>query len=55
VSNHAYTVVYEGQTVATISKPHLNLRARYVVDVAPEQDDQMVVAISICLDVMTRK
>lgn len=47
---HDYTISQSGQTVATISKRWISLTDTYGVDVAPGQNDALVLASVLALD-----
>ena len=54
-ADRAYTLTYHGHVVATISHASwMPLAKGYRVQVAPQQDDGVVLAVTICLDVMSR-
>jgi uncharacterized protein YxjI len=40
--------------VATISKRWFRIRDTYGVDIAPGQDDLLVLAITVCIDAMSQ-
>jgi uncharacterized protein YxjI len=48
--DHEFTVRRGGQTVATVSKRWFSLRDTYAVDVAPGQDDLLILASVLALD-----
>jgi uncharacterized protein YxjI len=48
--DHEYTVRRGGQTVATVSKRWFTMRDTYAVDVAPGQDDLLILAGVLALD-----
>ena len=47
---HEFTIEREGQTVAAISKRWLTMTTSYAVDVAPGEDDVLVLASVLALD-----
>ena len=47
---HDYTISQSGQTVATVSKRWISLTDTYGVDVAPGQNDALVLASVLALD-----
>jgi uncharacterized protein YxjI len=53
--DRAYSLSYRGCVVATISHAWMPLSSGYRVQIAPEQDDGVVLAVTICLDVMSRR
>jgi uncharacterized protein YxjI len=48
--SHEFTIVRNGQTVATISKRWLSVTASYAVEVAPGEDDVLILASVLALD-----
>jgi len=53
-ADRAYSLSYQGHTVATIAHARMALSSGYRVRIAPDQDDGVVLAVTICLDVMSR-
>lgn len=47
---HDYTVRRGGQVVATVSKAYFTMRDTYAVDIAPGQDDLLILASVLALD-----
>jgi uncharacterized protein YxjI len=47
---HEFTIQRDGQTAATISKRWLSLTASYAVDVAPDENDLLILATVLALD-----
>jgi uncharacterized protein YxjI len=54
VVDHEYEIERDGDTVATVSKSWFRVRDTYGVEVAPEQDDALILAITVCMDSMAR-
>jgi uncharacterized protein YxjI len=52
--DRAYSLSYDGCIVATISHGLMPHSSSYRVQIAPEQDDGVVLAVTVCLDVMSR-
>ena len=48
--SHEFTMDRDGQTVATISRRWLSMTAGYAVDVAPGEDDLLILASVLALD-----
>jgi uncharacterized protein YxjI len=48
--SHEFTIRRDGQTVATISKRWLAMTASYAVEVAPGEDDVLILASVLALD-----
>jgi uncharacterized protein YxjI len=53
-ADRKYSLSYRGYIVATITHAWKPLGSGYRVRIAPEQDDAVVLAVTICLDVMSR-
>ncbi len=47
---HEFTIRRGGQTVATVSKRWFSVRETYAVDIAPNQDDLLILASVLALD-----
>ena len=47
---HEFTIGRDGQTVATVSKRWLTMTASYAVEVAPGEDDLLILASVLALD-----
>jgi uncharacterized protein YxjI len=54
VVDHEYHIDRDGDRVAEVSKRWFRVRDTYGIEVAPGQDDALVLAIVICIDQMTR-
>jgi uncharacterized protein YxjI len=48
--DHEFTIDRDGRTVATISKRWLTVTTSYAVDVAPGEDDVLILASALALD-----
>jgi uncharacterized protein YxjI len=48
--SHEFTIQRDGQIVATISKRWLSMTTSYTVDVAPGEDDVLILACVLTLD-----
>jgi uncharacterized protein YxjI len=48
--SHEFTIQRDGQAVATISKRWLSMTASYAVEVAPGEDDALILASVLALD-----
>jgi len=48
--SHEFTIERDGQTVAAISKRRLSMTASYAVDVASGEDDVLILASVLALD-----
>ena len=45
----------DGQAVATVSKRRFRARDTYGVEIAPGEDDALVLAISVCVDALSHR
>lgn len=50
IFEHDYTISRNGEVVATVSKRWVSLTATYGVDIAPGQDDVLILACVLILD-----
>jgi uncharacterized protein YxjI len=48
--SHEFTIQRNGKVAATISKRWLSLTASYAVDIAPGEDDLVILASVLALD-----
>jgi uncharacterized protein YxjI len=54
VVDHEYKIERDGDQVAEISKRWFRVRDTYGIEVAPEQDDALLLAVTVCIDQMAR-
>ena len=54
VVDHEYKIERDGDRVAEVSKRWFRVRDTYGIEIAPEQDDALVLAVTVCIDQMTR-
>jgi uncharacterized protein YxjI len=52
ILDHEYAIERDGQTVATVSKHWFALRDTYGIEVAPGEDDGLILAIAVAIDEM---
>lgn len=52
IVNHEYRIEQGRMTVATVSKKWFRLRDSYGVEIAPGQNDALLLAITVCIDMM---
>jgi uncharacterized protein YxjI len=52
VVDHEYEISRDGEKVAEISKRWFRVRDTYGIEVAPGQDDALILAITVCIDQM---
>ena len=54
IVDHEYKVERDGHTVAEISKRWFRVRDTYGIEIAPDEDDALILAITVCIDQMGR-
>jgi uncharacterized protein YxjI len=52
VVDHEYKIERDRDTVATVSKDWFRVRDTYGVEIAPGQDDALILAVTVCMDSM---
>jgi len=52
VVDHEYQIERDGDTVAAISKRWFRIRDTYGIEVAPGEDDALILAVAVCIDEM---
>ena len=52
--DHEYEIERDSDTVATVSKKWFRVRDTYGVEIQPGQDEALILAITVCIDAMTR-
>jgi uncharacterized protein YxjI len=53
VVDHEYKIERDGDTIAEISKRWFRVRDTYGIEIAPGEDDALILAAAICIDQMT--
>ena len=53
VVDHEYKIERGGNQVAEVSKRWFRVRDTYGIEVEPEQDDALILAVTVCIDQMT--
>ena len=53
IVDHEYTIERGGNTLAEVSKRWFRVRDTYGIEVAPGQDDALIIALTVCIDQMT--
>jgi uncharacterized protein YxjI len=53
IVDHEYKVERGGEQVAEVSKRWFRIRDTYGIEVAPGQDDALILAVTVCIDQMT--
>ena len=54
IVDHEYEIERDGDTVATVSKKWFRVRDTYGVQLAEGQDVALILAITVCVDAMSR-
>jgi uncharacterized protein YxjI len=54
IVDHEYKIEQDGDTVATVSKSWFRVRDTYGVEIAPDQDEALILAVTVCMDSMAR-
>jgi uncharacterized protein YxjI len=52
IVDHEYKIERDGETVAEVSKRWFRVRETYGIQVAPQQDDALILAATACIDEM---
>ena len=55
IVDHEYKIERGGNQVAQVSKRWFRLRDTYGIEVAPGQDDALIIAVTVCIDQMTHE
>ena len=53
IVDHEYKIERGGNPVAEVSKRWFRVRDTYGIEVAPGQDDALIIAVTVCIDQMT--
>ena len=54
IVDHEYEIERDGQKVAEVSKRWFRVRETYGIEVAPGEDDALILATTVCIDEMSR-
>ena len=52
--DHEYEIEADGDEVASVSKKWFRVRESYGVEIEPGQDEALILAITVCVDALTR-
>jgi len=52
IVDHEYEIDRDGEKVAEISKRWFRVRDAYGIEIAPDQDDGLILAVAVCIDEM---
>jgi uncharacterized protein YxjI len=55
IVDHEYKIERDGKTVAEVSKRWLRVRDTYGIEVAPGENDALILAVTVCIDEMGRR
>jgi len=55
IVDHEYKIERGGKKVAEVSKRWFRIRDTYGIEVAPEQEDALILAVTVCIDQMTTR
>jgi len=53
IVDHEYKIERDGDTVAEVSKKWFRVRDTYGIEIARDQDDALLLAVTVCIDQMT--
>ena len=54
IVDHEYKIEKDGETVAEVSKRWFRIRDTYGIEIDPGQQDALILAVTVCIDQMTR-
>ena len=54
IVDHEYKIERDGDRVAEVSKRWFRVRDTYGIEVAPDQEDALILAVTVCIDQMSR-
>ena len=54
IVDHEYKIERNGALVAEVSKRWFRVRDTYGIEIGPGQDDALILAVTVCIDQMTR-
>ena len=54
IVDHEYKIERGGDKIAEVSKRWFRIRDTYGIEIAPGQDDALILAVTVCIDQMTR-
>jgi uncharacterized protein YxjI len=53
IVDHEYEIERGGDKVAEVSKKWFRVRDTYGIEIKPDQDDALILAVTVCIDQMT--
>jgi len=54
IVDHEYKIERNGDRVAEVSKRWFRVRDTYGIEIAPDQDEALILAVTVCIDQMAR-
>jgi uncharacterized protein YxjI len=54
IVDHEYKIGRGGEKVAEVSKRWFRIRDTYGIEIAPDQEDALILAVTVCIDQMAR-
>ena len=54
IVDHEYKIERGGEKVAEVSKRWFRIRDTYGIEIAPDQEDALILAVTVCIDQMAR-
>jgi uncharacterized protein YxjI len=55
IVDHEYKIERAGQKVAEVSKRWFRIRDTYGIEIAPEQEEALILSVTVCIDQMTTR
>lgn len=55
ITDHEYRLEYDGTKIAEVSKRWFRLRDTYGIEIAPGQNDALILAMTACIDEMSER
>ncbi len=53
VTDHEYRIERDGKSIAEVSKRWFRMRDTYGIEIAPGEDDALMLALTVCIDQLT--
>jgi uncharacterized protein YxjI len=55
IVDHEYKIERKGQKIAEVSKRWFRVRDTYGIEIAPGEDDALILTAAVCIDEMARR
>jgi uncharacterized protein YxjI len=55
IVDHEYEIERDGHKVAEVSKRWFRVRDTYGIEIAPDENDGLILAVTVCIDEMARR